>query len=709
MVEPTVISTFAGAGGSSLGYQLAGFRELLAIEWDNNAVKTFRLNFPDVSVYHGDIAKLTGTECMKLAGIEKGQLDILDGSPPCFPKGTLITTKQYIIPIDLITPDMKILTHRNQFRRVKKVNKREYLGNLIKIKMKYGREDISCTPDHQFFARQRFSKTRDCKNRKNGSKYKAYSNPQWIKAQDLNIGDVLLEPHILEVLPLEILKIIKKQRINKVGQSGKEISETQLIESDCCIDWRTNAMAWLLGFYLAEGHLRGNNPMLKIEKPCRREVIFSVNEKEAIPIANKLQDLNLNSCIQNHGQGGCRVTVTSIDFWALCSVIGKYADGKYIPAAFHTMSIEWQKEFIDGYFTGDGCYIKKGKNSFKRKATTASLSIVQGMTKMIAKVFGVVASVDVLYFAGKSVIMGKNVTVKDTYSISFTLKTLDRIRPGFVDKSGQWIPIKAISVITSDKSIDVYNLEIDEDQSYIANNFAVHNCQGFSLAGKRKFNDPRNSLFKEYARLLNELQPKVFVMENVTGMVKGYMKQVYLIIIKTLRECGYKAKGEILNAKYFNVPQSRERVIIIGVREDLGIEPSHPKPQNRPTIMRKALDGLKTDTSEAFLMTPRFIKPLLRKMKDYESASKYSNGIRYFNHSRNSINRSSRTISRTPVIYHHKEERLLTREELKIIASFPLSFQFVGNLKEHYNCIGNSVPPNLMKAIADHIKTNILR
>ena len=55
---PTVISTFAGCGGSSLGYSMAGFRELLAVEWDDNAVATFRLNFPDVPVYHGDIAKL---------------------------------------------------------------------------------------------------------------------------------------------------------------------------------------------------------------------------------------------------------------------------------------------------------------------------------------------------------------------------------------------------------------------------------------------------------------------------------------------------------------------------------------------------------------------------------------------------------------------------------------------------------------------------
>ncbi|MBW7959864.1 MAG: DNA cytosine methyltransferase, partial [Candidatus Promineofilum sp.] len=80
---PTVISTFAGAGGSSLGYSMAGFRELLAVEWDDNAVETFRLNFPGVPVYHGDIAKLSVDECLDMAGIATGDLDVLDGSPPC--------------------------------------------------------------------------------------------------------------------------------------------------------------------------------------------------------------------------------------------------------------------------------------------------------------------------------------------------------------------------------------------------------------------------------------------------------------------------------------------------------------------------------------------------------------------------------------------------------------------------------------------------
>jgi hypothetical protein len=78
---PTVISLFAGCGGSSLGYSMAGYRELLAVEWDDHAVETFKLNFPDVQVWQGDIAELSVEECLRITGLQPGELDVLDGSP----------------------------------------------------------------------------------------------------------------------------------------------------------------------------------------------------------------------------------------------------------------------------------------------------------------------------------------------------------------------------------------------------------------------------------------------------------------------------------------------------------------------------------------------------------------------------------------------------------------------------------------------------
>jgi DNA (cytosine-5)-methyltransferase 1 len=244
-------------------------------------------------------------------------------------------------------------------------------------------------------------------------------------------------------------------------------------------------------------------------------------------------------------------------------------------------------------------------------------------------------------------------------------------------------------------------------------------CQGFSTAGKRKFDNPRNSLFKEFTRLLKELQPKVFVMENVTGMVKGCMKQAYLVIIKNLRDCGYSAKGEVLNAKYFNVPQSRERVIIIGVRTDLGIEPSHPKPQGRPITPREAFKDCPPPDEIKYL--PEWIKKATRFMdagnynhKHVEKAFLKVRGksAGCINTKLLSWNRCSCTLVKSEIsstgIIHPDCERYLTIEEMKRIMSFPDNFKFIGDRKEIVSRLGNSVPPNLMRVIAEHIKKEIL-
>lgn len=128
-------------------------------------------------------------------------------------------------------------------------------------------------------------------------------------------------------------------------------------------------------------------------------------------------------------------------------------------------------------------------------------------------------------------------------------------------------------------------------------------CQGFSTAGKRDMDDSRNQLFHEYARLLRGLRPKVFVMENVSGMVKGKMKLIFAEVLRTLKGCGYHVSARLMNAMYFGVPQSRERMIFIGVREDLRIEPSHPRAQTRPIV---AGDVLALADFSSALTAPQF-------------------------------------------------------------------------------------------------------
>ena len=236
-------------------------------------------------------------------------------------------------------------------------------------------------------------------------------------------------------------------------------------------------------------------------------------------------------------------------------------------------------------------------------------------------------------------------------------------------------------------------------------------CQGFSTAGKRKFDDPRNSLFAEYARLIDELQPRVFVMENVTGMVKGYMKQAYLQCIKTLRECGYKAKGQVLNAKYYNVPQSRERVIIIGVRNDLGMEPSHPKPQTKPMSSRNYVIGEGIPLPSKYIETWKHTKP---GETFFEGRNRMGVKPHSFDAQVLDPRKPAPTIKKQIRIgqsglHHWERTEILNIESIKMLTSFPIEYNFTGKWQEQWARIGNSVPPNLMRAIAEHIKNNILK
>jgi DNA (cytosine-5)-methyltransferase 1 len=126
-------------------------------------------------------------------------------------------------------------------------------------------------------------------------------------------------------------------------------------------------------------------------------------------------------------------------------------------------------------------------------------------------------------------------------------------------------------------------------------------CQAFSTAGKRHKGwgkdrqyengvaQKNEQLFDEYIRLVDGLQPRVFVAENVSGLVKGTAKGMFLEILAALKGCGYRVKCKVLDAQWLGVPQTRRRVIFIGVREDLNCEPVHPSPLSYRYSVRDAL------------------------------------------------------------------------------------------------------------------------
>jgi len=207
-------------------------------------------------------------------------------------------------------------------------------------------------------------------------------------------------------------------------------------------------------------------------------------------------------------------------------------------------------------------------------------------------------------------------------------------------------------------------------------------CQGFSTAGKRDVNDPRNTLFESFVSLINGLKPKVFVMENVPGMVRGKMKGHYLEIMKSLKDTGYNVKSAIMDASFYDVPQARKRVIFIGVDPKYN-HPSFPKPNKR----RMTLIDV----------------PELAHIKSLNSGQ--------YRKMWHSVKKPAPTITKTRSLYildRDGKQRYPTIDEVKLMCSFPKDFQLIGSESSQWARLGNAVMPNFMHHIARHIKEVIL-
>lgn len=225
-------------------------------------------------------------------------------------------------------------------------------------------------------------------------------------------------------------------------------------------------------------------------------------------------------------------------------------------------------------------------------------------------------------------------------------------------------------------------------------------CQGFSTSGQRILDDPRNQLFREYTRLLRGLQPKVLVMENVTGMVKGKMKIIFAEILRELKACGYQVSARLMSAQYFYVPQHRERMIFIGVRNDLACLPSHPGPQSNLIPAKAALAGV---------IPTMLVRPYTPyEIEHWRRAGQGEPVGRYESNRKVHPDRPCQTIRKPDsCVSHWSEPRYLAVEERAILSSFPLEFHWL-DVESAISGIGNCVPPLFMRAIASHIRGHIL-
>ena len=238
-------------------------------------------------------------------------------------------------------------------------------------------------------------------------------------------------------------------------------------------------------------------------------------------------------------------------------------------------------------------------------------------------------------------------------------------------------------------------------------------CQGFSVANtKRNVLDERNQLYLQYIRILKDKKPKMFVAENVKGILSIGKGEIIKAIIEDFSQAGYNVKYKLLNAADYGVPQRRQRVIIVGVRKDLNIGFEYPA----PTHSEKGENGLRkwVTVTEAFAHIPDPDGPEGDKVPNnvYSKYKMVMNG--YLGKRPTAPDKPAPTVTArgdrkggVVVLPHPNGKRRMTIRELATIQSFPLDFKFIGKNTDCYRQIGNAVPVLLSQAVAKAVMLKI--
>ncbi len=248
-------------------------------------------------------------------------------------------------------------------------------------------------------------------------------------------------------------------------------------------------------------------------------------------------------------------------------------------------------------------------------------------------------------------------------------------------------------------------------------------CQAFSQAGERKgLEDPRGKLIVQFNRLINECEPKMFLVENVKGLTTHNKGATLKSILSLFENKGsYKVYTKVLNAKDYGVPQKRERILIVGVHNSISETFTYPEKQARPVLLKDVLTNVPPSIGAVYPEHKAAVMRLVPQggcwvdlpadiQKQYmgEKGLAAGGGKRGIAR-RLSMNEQCLTLTTSPCQKqtercHPIETRPLNVREYARIQTFPDSFVFEGSMGSQYKQIGNAVPVKLGEAMAKQIK-----
>lgn len=505
------VSIFSGIEAATVAWHPLGWEPLAFSEIDPFPSTVLQHHYPNVPNL-GDITKIDWNPY-------KGQADLVVGGSPCFPSGTLILTSERLKPIEEVKVGDMVLTHLNRWRRVIQTGSK--ISDTIVLKGQ-GVSSLECTPNHPFWS------TGKTKNKHLG--IRQLEEPKWLEAENMP-GRMWLN-------------------MNATG-ACLPIPDPNETEAHVRISLST-PFFYFVGRWLGDGWANSHKRKNRINSNMKRVYVCCAHEL-ADDLEKKLEDTGLHFG-RVEQPSTTRFTCSSMALFDwLTTNFGIHAAGKNLPSWVFGMKREWRQALFDGYLESDGCILSNGK-----KTTSISLPLTTGM-KILASGLGKASSVTYSMPKRKlCVIEGRIVNEHGFYSQTYYSNS----RSALISKDGFWGLVR--KKLPGRKNIRVYNLEVEDDHSYVAAGIAVHNCQSFSVAGKREGLAGASGLMFEYIRAVRELRPRWFVWENVPGAFTSERGEAYRQLLSEMDALGYGLAWRVLDAQFFGVAQRRERVFLVG-------------------------------------------------------------------------------------------------------------------------------------------------
>lgn len=355
--------------------------------------------------------------------------------------------------------------------------------------------------------------------------------------------------------PYYVTKPDQPMEFKKVEQLDDSWYSTMVLP-DAESDGYSKEMWWIIGRYLADGWR-----VERKDRPSGGRIVFAISDDKRAEFEQRLREAKLHGTYTKERTCG-KYHVCNNQLYEYLEKFGKYAHGKRIPREALCLPREKAKYFFDGYMSGDG-------RNDREEATSTSAALILGMC-IIAQRLG--KTVPAVYYTRrdeKCVIQGRECRQRDTYTFRISSKSVKgHYRARYVCR-------ELYQPTESDDFGTVYNISVEEDNSYVANGAIVHNCQDISVAGKQAgFQGNRSSLFFRVMYLVGQLEeenkPTYLFIENVKNLLSVNGGWDFARLLIEMEQEGYDAEWQVLNSKDFGVPQNRERCFIVGHLRDRG-------------------------------------------------------------------------------------------------------------------------------------------